>query len=479
MIKKILGSVLSALLIITIIISPICALEPEIINFDLQSTVYDDGEAINAVILDISNLDVDKTKITKDMFNIYVTTSSIYTPIQEEEFFGINSKHGLEHTGLYQGNREIESIEINDTEVILHLVTNDDVLCKQTLDFTANFITEKGCNSLMNINYTITLNEQLPLTDGTAIDVTFNQNEGIKNEEIEKFSASIHDGFKYQFYTPENANDGQKHPLIVWFHGGGESGYRGLHYNNISQLKANRGAVALASDEAQTIFNGAYVLAPQTPHEWSENLDDARSLIDYIIQNNNIDTSRIYVYGCSAGGYMSLDMVVHNPDLFAAAVVTCPAIDQKNINTYGQGREITDDELRSINTPIWLVQATDDPTVKYEESALRVYNLLKDKGAILSTYETGGHSSWIYTANNDPSYNGEHVWQWTSRQVLTNNQNQVDSNIEPTLPEQTTSVKTGDSTSPTIYVIIGCTSTAILAHYVLNNKNENKNHLYN
>ena len=81
--------------------------------------------------------------------------------------------------------------------------------------------------------------------------------------------------------TPQNANDGQKHPLIVWFHGGGESGYRGLHYNNLSQLKANRGAVAFVSDEAQEIFDGAYVLAPQTPHEWSENLDDARALIDY------------------------------------------------------------------------------------------------------------------------------------------------------------------------------------------------------
>ena len=68
---------------------------------------------------------------------------------------------------------------------------------------------------------------------------------------------------------------------------------------------------------------------------------------------------------------MTLDMVVHNPDLFAAAVVTCPAIDQKNINTYGQGRQITDEEIKAIDTPVWLVQAKDDTTVKYEESALR------------------------------------------------------------------------------------------------------------
>ena len=70
-----------------------------------------------------------------------------------------------------------------------------------------------------------------------------------------------------------------------------------MHYNNLSQLKANRGAVALASDEAQNIFNGAYVLAPQTPHEWSENIDDATKLINNIIKNNNIDSNRIYSYG--------------------------------------------------------------------------------------------------------------------------------------------------------------------------------------
>lgn len=137
----------------------------------------------------------------------------------------------------------------------------------------------------MNIKYTITLNEGLPLKDGSELsNIQFLQNEKIINEEIDKFSAGESNGLKYQFYTPNNANDGNKHPLIVWFHGGGESGFRGLHYNNLSQLKANRGAVALASDEAQNIFNGAYVLAPQTPHEWSENIDDATKLINNIIK---------------------------------------------------------------------------------------------------------------------------------------------------------------------------------------------------
>lgn len=143
-------------------------------------------------------------------------------------------------------------------------------------------------------------------------------------------------------------------------------------------------------------------------------------MINNIIKNNNIDSNRIYSYGCSAGGYMALDMVVHNPNLFAAVVSTCPAIDQQNIKTYGEGRIITDEEIKSINIPTWVIQAKDDTTVKYEESALRVYTLLKDKGAILTTYETGGHSSWIHTAKNEPENNGEHLWQWTAQHSLNN-----------------------------------------------------------
>src|SRR5699024_3396546 len=111
----------------------------------------------------------------------------------------------------------------------------------------------------------------------------------------------------------------------------------------------------------------------------------------------------------SAGGYMVLDMLVNNPDYFAAAVVNTPAIDQFNIDTYGEGRAISDEELLSIkNIPLWLVHAKNDEIVKYEESGERIYNLLKDYGAILTTYdnveleegEYSGHEVWVYTALN-------------------------------------------------------------------------------
>lgn len=278
----------------------------------------------------------------------------------------------------------------------------------------------------LDITYAITMAKPLKLKSGEEITSAVFKQGNIVNEEIAKFNPGQACGLKYQLYTPANAEDGSLHPLIVWFHGGGESGYKGIVYNNSAQLKANRGALGLAGDEAQNIFGGAYVLAPQTPNEWSDSLEEARALIDEIVKSHHVNPDRIYVYGCSAGGYMTLDMAVHNPGLFAAAVAVCPAIDQANIDTYGEGRVITDEEILSIkDTPVWVVQAKNDTTVRYEESALRVYNLLKDYNGILTTYdnvnvggvEYSGHEAWVYTALNMPEHNGEHVWQWTARQV--------------------------------------------------------------
>ena len=72
------------------------------------------------------------------------------------------------------------------------------------------------------------------------------------------------------------------------------------------------------------------------------------------------------------------------------------------------------------------------------------------------------------------------VWmqgrQWTARQTLTSVNNQT---VPDTKSEKITSVKTGDTTSSDIYVIVGCVSATILAHYVLKNKESIKGKMFN
>ena len=68
--------------------------------------------------------------------------------------------------------------------------------------------------------------------------------------------------------------------------------------------------------------------------------------------NPAIDTDRIYIGGCSNGGYMTMEMVITYPDYFAAAYPICEAY---------ADNAITDEQLERVkNLPIWFIYAEDD-----------------------------------------------------------------------------------------------------------------------
>lgn len=44
---------------------------------------------------------------------------------------------------------------------------------------------------------------------------------------------------------------------------------------------------------------------------------------DYVSKNEDIDQNRIYIGGCSSGGYMTMLMIRDYPEYFAAALPVC------------------------------------------------------------------------------------------------------------------------------------------------------------
>ncbi|RRQ48356.1 glucan-binding protein [Maribacter algicola] len=224
----------------------------------------------------------------------------------------------------------------------------------------------------------------------------------------------------YGSFTPEG--DGMV-PLIIWLHGGGEGGT-----DASIPLIANK-ATNYASEEIQEIFKGAYVLAPQTPTFWMQsesgeytrgNTNDIYNealmalITDFVKKNPKIDSDRIYIGGCSNGGYMSLKLLLNHPDYFAAGYISALAYH----NEY-----ISDEQLNSIkNIPIWFVHSKDDTTTIPEETVIPLYERLVDAGAPnvhLSLYDHvidlngmyggedyhfPGHWSWIYSHDNDADF---------------------------------------------------------------------------
>jgi predicted peptidase len=215
----------------------------------------------------------------------------------------------------------------------------------------------------------------------------------------------------YAAFTPKNLTT--KAPLIIWLHGGGEGGA-----DPTIALMGNK-AFNYASPEIQVLFGeGAFVLAPQTPTFWMNagegmtrgQVNDIYNaavfalIDDFVSKNPLVDASRIYVGGCSNGGYMSLKLILEHPSYFAAGYISALAYNNEFIS---------DAQVQSLKqTPIWFVHAKDDSTTKAAETVLPLYDRLKKAGAknvVLSLYDTVNDITGFY-GGHDFRYNGH--WSW-------------------------------------------------------------------
>lgn len=224
-------------------------------------------------------------------------------------------------------------------------------------------------------------------------------------------------------YEPEALKkDGKKNPLIIWLHGLSEGG------NDIDLDLLGNEVTALTRDEIQQQFtteggnNGIYVLAFQSPTYWMQAADGSafdgsadsiyrdvltKGIWDYVKKNEDVDSSRIYIGGCSNGGYMTMNLLVHDEDnFFAAAYPVCEAYADQSLS---------EEEIASLaKKNIWFVQSANDAVVKPNEYGEKTYHRLLAAGAqncwysmyekVLGTDAEGksynGHWSWINVFNN-------------------------------------------------------------------------------
>ena len=132
--------------------------------------------------------------------------------------------------------------------------------------------------------------------------------------------------------------------------------------------------------------------------------------------------NRIYIGGCSNGGFMTVNMIINYSDFFAAAYPVCEAYDAK---------WLTDEAVESIkDLPIWFTHSANDntvsiydkegdgwttpmtPTTPQDAYTNNLYIRLINAGATnvhYSLFETvnvdgvnyDGHWSWIYTLRDE------------------------------------------------------------------------------
>lgn len=183
-----------------------------------------------------------------------------------------------------------------------------------------------------------------------------------------------HDGITLTraLYTPYGAGyDDGPNPMIVWLHGGGEGG------TDIEIALLGSKVTALTDENIQQNFedesrDGAYVLAVQCPTMWMDgdgngtmnNADDGKAqtsyytralfaAIDDIVKGNpDIDSTRIYLGGCSNGGYMTVNMAINYGDYFAAYFPVCEGY---------RDDKLSDEQIADLaDKNIWFVFSIND-----------------------------------------------------------------------------------------------------------------------
>ena len=193
------------------------------------------------------------------------------------------------------------------------------------------------------------------------------------------------ENLRYYLYYPEGYEDSEsEHGLLLFLHGGGESG------EALEEIKKNGPPRLLVSGKQFPFL----VLAPQNPHakKWW-NTDAVIQLLDSITETNRVDKNRIYLSGLSRGGSAAWELATQYPEKFAALAVVCGMAPVPYAHWI-------DKEM-----PIWVFHGDKDPVINVSESD-RMVEKLQEMGYDVrySRYENVGHNAWGRAYTNDSLY---------------------------------------------------------------------------
>jgi predicted peptidase len=215
-----------------------------------------------------------------------------------------------------------------------------------------------------------------------------------ENTEARVYTNAAGQTMPYRLFVPKDYAPKKEYPLLLVFHGAGSRGD-----DNLKHLRSwNAGWI----DDAVQKKHPCIILMPQCPagQQWvdtpwkkgsysyndipiSEPMTLAKEIFDRIVDENNIDRKRIYVMGCSMGGYGTWYFTMRYPELVAAAIPVC-----------GGGDPAMAKKLKDI--PIWAFHGDLDTTVPTSGSQDMVDAIEKAGGkkARLTVYEGVQHGSY-------------------------------------------------------------------------------------
>lgn len=186
---------------------------------------------------------------------------------------------------------------------------------------------------------------------------------------------------KYLLYLPEDYDQQERWPLLLFLHGGGERG------DDLELLKMH-GPPKLAAAGKQFPM---IIVSPQCPPDERWQSVTLLALLDDLSEKYNVDEDRIYLTGISMGGFGLWALAFDAPDRFAALAPIC-----------GGGETYWAKSIKHI--PAWAFHGELDDGVPVRRSQEMVDALTAAGGDPKLTIFPGvGHISWP-TVYDDPEF---------------------------------------------------------------------------
>jgi predicted esterase len=198
----------------------------------------------------------------------------------------------------------------------------------------------------------------------------------------------------YHLLIPQEYDPSQVYPLVVFLHGAGERG------DNIAPVLPYNGGYEFMETASKYSY---FMLIPQAPRGTWWGGQKIKQLVLQLVDDTrgqfSIDPARIYITGLSMGAFGMWEMIIQEPDTFAAGISVCG------------GTRNTDAASQIAYIPLQVFHGSDDSVVPVEVSRTIVNALQEAGGTIRYTeYEEADH--WIW----ERTYTNPEVIDWLFRQ---------------------------------------------------------------
>ena len=201
----------------------------------------------------------------------------------------------------------------------------------------------------------------------------------------DSYKCYIYKGCAFRLKFPKSYNptavDGKKYPMLVFFHGLGETG---SIYDNEYQLYHGGQNFSDAVDNGT--FDG-YIICMQSQGFWGgSQYTYMTEIINYMVANNKLDPFRVSDNGLSAGGQATWEMLMNYPTFIASALpMSAASIGYKDPSVVNTVKF----------TPMWMFQGgLDGSPAPSTSQQVRDAMLAAGGNYKYTEYPDLGHGTW-------------------------------------------------------------------------------------